>query len=75
MHNYLFYVLFLIARGQITAKHREEKESKDKEEVKVKEEPNAVKMNHAINQFHYNLANIKSEIKEVRFRMRLRFGE
>lgn len=51
---------------QFLAKHREEKEKKDKEEIKVKEETN-VKMNHAINEgYHYNM-EIKSEIKEVKF--------
>ncbi|XP_011636011.1 DNA topoisomerase I, mitochondrial isoform X1 [Pogonomyrmex barbatus] len=45
------------------SKHREEREKKDKEEIKIKEEPN-VKMNHSINEgFHYN-TEIKSEIKE-----------
>lgn len=69
-----YFALLLIARGQITAKHREEKDKKDKEEVKVKEEPN-VKMNHVINQaYHFNMV-IKSEMKEVRFLLRLRFEE
>ncbi|XP_011699371.1 PREDICTED: DNA topoisomerase I, mitochondrial isoform X2 [Wasmannia auropunctata] len=46
------------------SKHREEKEKKDKEEVKVKEEPN-VKVNHSINEgYHYNMVNLKNEIKE-----------
>lgn len=58
-------MLFLIVRDQIAAKHREEKEKKDKEEIKVKEETN-MKMNHAINEGYYNM-EIKSEIKEVRF--------
>lgn len=63
-------MLFLISRGQMVAKHREEKDKKDKEEVKVKEETN-VKMNHIINQgYHYNM---KPEIKEVRFRFTITF--
>jgi len=69
-----FMFSFLIACEQLVAKHREEKEKKDKEEIKVKEESN-VKMNHAINEgFHYNM-EIKCELKEVRFRLQLRFGE
>ncbi|XP_012230382.2 DNA topoisomerase I, mitochondrial isoform X1 [Linepithema humile] len=47
------------------SKHRDDKErkDKDKEEVKVKEEPN-MKMNHVINEgFHFN-PQIKTEIKE-----------
>lgn len=54
--------------GQIAAKHREEKEKKDKEEFKMKEEPN-MKINHTVNQqFHF--VEVKCEVKEVRFCLR-----
>lgn len=55
-----------VNRDRIAAKHREERDKKDKEE------PN-LKMNHVIN-YHYNI-DIKSELKEVRFRLRLHFRE
>jgi len=53
--------------NQIVAKHRDDKEKKekDKEETKVKEET-VMKTNHTINEGFNNL-DIKSEIKEVSF--------
>lgn len=79
-HRDLFTLCFasicLIAHNRLAAKHRDDKErkDKDKEETKVKEESAekikikvepVVKMNHTINEgFHYNL-DIKHEVSYV----------
>lgn len=60
-----FASLCLIVLDRIAAKHRDDKEKKErdnKEEIKVKEEQPVVKVNHTTNEgFHYNL-DIKTEV-------------
>lgn len=66
----MFPSFCLIALNRLVAKHRDdrEKKDKDKEEIKVKEEPvekikmKVEKVNHTINEgFHYNL-DMKQEV-------------
>lgn len=70
----MFPSFCLIALNRLAAKHRDdrEKKDKDKEEIKVKEEPvekikmkedmKVGKVNHTINEgFHYNL-DMKQEV-------------
>lgn len=69
--KYTFYFTVLINRATLhAAKHREDKEKKEKEvkeEPKIKEEPKeepAMKINHAINEGYVN-PEIKMRLKEV----------
>lgn len=48
----------------IIAKHREDREKKDKEETRIKEEVDA-KTNHTANEVFHYIPVMKQEIKEV----------